>query len=349
MKFLSEHSIEFSLSITIVLSLIGCLVLIFRNRRDAPEKPGSSHESEAQPTPSTDGQHASSIEVKPAQPAEDQRTPSIEVTPKLAEEARPASREKEKIASHAEKKPALPAEKRDLFALIFLFLIFLVALVLLVNDLSVPFSPSAPAETPTPSEAPATPAAVLEPEASPISNQILRFDELDPVIPLTGNFFVNGWGDDTKFHIDDRTYSYGVGLVFSGTKSEGNVSVENSPDNILRGDCKEFTVEYALRKNYTQLSFSIGADNGDPSYYGDENSRGIAEVVMSEKSTGSILFDTGWVNYTYAIYEATVDLTNVDILEITYRICGVSNLNKLKTGLRFAIVDPILVLKDDTE
>ena len=64
---------------------------------------------------------------------------------------------------------------------------------------------------------------------------------------------------------------------------------------------------------------------------------------MSDKDTGYILFDTGWVNYAYAIYEATVDLSNVGVLEITYRTCGVSNQNKLKSGLRFAIVDPILV------
>lgn len=70
---------------------------------------------------------------------------------------------------------------------------------------------------------------------------------------------------------------------------------------------------------------------------------------MTDKETGSVLFDTGWVNYTYAIYEATVDLSNVDVLAITYRTCGVSNLNKLKNGLRFAIVDPMLFLKDDAE
>ena len=251
----------------------------------------------------------------------------------------------------AEKKPILSAKRKNYLVITLFSVLCMITLVLLVNLLSVPPLPPAAEqtvyiETPIPT---ATPQPPKQPQNSPVSNQILRFDELDPIMPLTGNFFINGWGDDMKFKIDDRTYSYGVGMVFSGTDTERSVRIEDSPDQIMRGDCKEFTVEYALRKNYTQLNFSIGADNSDPAHYGDENSRGIAEVVLSDKDTGNVLFDTGWVNYAYAIYEASVDLTNVDILEITYRTCGVSNLNKLKTGLRFAIVDPILVLKDDSE
>ena len=232
-----------------------------------------------------------------------------------------------------------------------LFLIlFSAALMLLVNFLSVPTEPPVATGTLAQSSPPAaTPRANSTVFSSPSSNQIRRFDELKPIIPLAGNFFINGWGDDTMFNIDDRSYSYGVGMIFTGTQAESNVCKEDSPEKTLRGDCKQFSVEYALRNNYSQLTFSIGADNGDPAHYGDENTRGIAQVVMSNKDTGYILFDTGWVNYTYAIYDATVDLSNVNVLEITYRTCGVSNENKLKTGLRFAIVDPFLVLKDDGE
>lgn len=268
----------------------------------------------------------------------------------LAVFRKPKNAPDQPTATASEKKHVLSPLKNVGVAFLLYLLLLLTALVLLVNFLSVPFEPPVTTDVFKQSSPPAaTPPANSGVYPTPPSNQILRFDELSPIIPLAGNYFINGWGDDTKFNIDDRTYSYGVGMIFSGTQAESNVCKEDSPEKTLRGDCKQFSVEYALRKNYSQLTFSIGADNGDPAHYGDENTRGIAQVVMSNKDTGYILFDTGWVNYAYAIYEATVDLSNVDVLEITYRTCGVSNLNKLKTGLRFAIVDPILVLKDDGE
>ncbi len=253
-------------------------------------------------------------------------------------------------AMHHGKRFVLSPLKKTRVAFMLFLILFSAALMLLVNFLSVPTEPPVATGTLAQSSPPAaTPRANSTVFSSPSSNQIRRFDELKPIIPLAGNFFINGWGDDTMFNIDDRSYSYGVGMIFTGTQAESNVCKEDSPEKTLRGDCKQFSVEYALRNNYSQLTFSIGADNGDPAHYGDENTRGIAQVVMSNKDTGYILFDTGWVNYTYAIYDATVDLSNVNVLEITYRTCGVSNENKLKTGLRFAIVDPFLVLKDDGE
>ena len=64
-------------------------------------------------------------------------------------------------------------------------------------------------------------------------------------------------------------------MIFTGTKAESNVCMEDSPEKTLRGNCKQFSVEYALRKNYSQLTFSIGADNGDPTYYGDAKPRAV--------------------------------------------------------------------------
>ncbi|MCE5188117.1 MAG: hypothetical protein LLF75_02875 [Eubacteriales bacterium] len=252
-------------------------------------------------------------------------------------------------AAGFERVPALSATKRNFLLLTLFSLIFCTAIVVLVNYLSVPPESAASAGA-----AASTATLVVTPTAAPAkpgstsASQILRFDELEPIIPLAGNLSVNEWDDRSPFRIDDRTYSYGIGLFFSGTSAETYVEdLEDMPDQIFRDDCKEFSAEYALRKNYSKLTFSIGVDNGDPNHYGDEDTNGIAEVVLSDKDTGLILFDTEWVNYTYANYDATVDLSNVDVFIITYRTCGVNNKHNLTNGLRFVIVDPILELKDD--
>jgi len=93
----------------------------------------------------------------------------------------------------------------------------------------------------------------------------------------------------------------------------------------------------------------MGADNGDVASFGNEKTNGIAQVIFVDKTNNEILFDTGWKDYLYAVYECPLDMSNVDVLKIVYRTCGVSNENKLKNPLRFAIVDPILILKDDAE
>ena len=170
-----------------------------------------------------------------------------------------------------------------------------------------------------------------------------------PIVAQDGNFFYNGWRDGTAFKIDGRAYSHGIGVLFSGTENETFVAAADSPNNISRSDCKEVSMEFALRGTYSQLDFSIGVDNGDVSSFGDENTNGIAQLIILDKVQNTVLFDTGWINYSYAKYDASIDVTNVDILKIIYRTCGVSTSNKLKNPLRFAIVDPILILKSDAE
>jgi len=237
-----------------------------------------------------------------------------------------------------------------MFQLSLFFLIFVVSLVILVYLLFIRTLSADPSSEAVQALIPTTaPTNEPTPATSVQAEQFVRLDELFPIEERDGNFFYNGWGDSVKFHVDDRTYSHGIGMAFSGTSFESSVSQQNSPGKITRSDCKEISIEYALRSKYSRLVFSSGIDNGDVEYFGNQESNGIAQLILSDKSSGTVIFDSGWIDYSYAIYEADVDLSNVDVLKITYRTCGVSNEYKLKKALRLAIVDPMLFLKDDAE
>ncbi len=239
---------------------------------------------------------------------------------------------------------------RSMFTLILFFVIFVVSLISLVYQLTLKsVSTEAPIVEATP-----TPTIVLQtaspaPTVDTTTKKFTRLDELMPIVAQDGNFFYNGWRDGTAFKIDGRAYSHGIGVLFSGTENETFVSAADSPNNIDRGDCKEVSMEFALRGAYSQLDFSIGVDSGDVISFGDKNKNGIAQLIILDKTQNTVLFDTGWQDYSYAKYDASIDVTNVDILKIVYRTCGVSTSNKLKNPLRFAIVDPILILKSDAE
>lgn len=241
---------------------------------------------------------------------------------------------------------------RNAVAILFLFfIIFVVALITLVRFVTIQ---SISTDSSVSEEQP--PISIPTPAVSPLlstsvpAKQFVRLDELVPIVVKNGNFFMNGWGDGSDFEIDDRTYSHGIGMFFSGTDAEKNVSQENSLEEYTnRSDCREISSEYALRGAYSELIFSVGADSGTVTYFGDKETNGIAQLLFVNVQNDKVLFDTGWVDYSYAAYEKVVDLTNVDIFKIIYRTCGVSTQHKLANPLRFAIVDPILFLKDDAE
>ena len=237
-----------------------------------------------------------------------------------------------------------------MFSFILFFVIFVVSLISLVYLLTLQsVSNETPLVEATPTPTVAQQTASPAPSMDTTTKKFARLDEIMPVVPQDGNFFYNGWRDGTAFKIDGRAYSHGIGVLFSGTENETFVAAVDSPNNIDRGDCKEVSMEFALRGAYSQLDFSIGVDNGDVSSFGDEKSNGIARLIIMDTTQKTVLFDTGWVNYSYANYDKSIDVSNVDILRIIYRTCGVSNENKLKNPLRFAIVDPVLILQDDAE
>ena len=239
---------------------------------------------------------------------------------------------------------------RSMFTLILFFVIFVVSLISLVYQLTLK---SVSTETPiievTPSPTIVLPTASPAPTVDTTTKKFTRLDEIMPIVAQDGNFFYNGWRDGTAFKIDGRAYSHGIGVLFSGTANETSVDAADSPNTIPRSDCKEVSMEFALRGSYSQLDFSIGVDNGDVASFGDEKTNGVAQLIIIDKTQKTVLFDTGWVNYSYANYDKSIDVTNVDILKIIYRTCGVSNEYKLKNPLRFAIVDPILIIKNDAE
>lgn len=260
--------------------------------------------------------------------------------------------EEKNLASSNNSIERIPKKKsfRSIISLSLFFAIFVMSLISLVYQVTVQTfatEQALSATSPTPMITPQI--ASSTPIIDTATQKFTRLDEIMPIVEQDGNFFFNGWRDGTAFKIDGRAYSHGIGILFSETANESFVAPENSPNGIARGDCKEVAIEFALREKYSQLDFSVGIDNGDVSSFGDENTNGIAQMIIMDEIRNAVLFDTGWQNYSYANYEKSIDVSKVDILKVIYRTCGVSNQNKLKNPLRFAIVDPILILKSDAE
>jgi len=243
---------------------------------------------------------------------------------------------------------------------------FCSALIFLVLTIStIGFSRSAPSSSPSPSATisdmqivlnSATPAITPTPVASVEGtvpyNLFYCLDEINPVYPKPGNFFSGGWGDKTDFCIDDTTYPHGLGMCISGTGYEKTVARENTPENTIRWDCKEVSLDYPLRYKYERMIFSIGVDKSDPSLFGPKETNGLAQVVLTDVDAKNgdvknVLFDTDWEDYSYALYEKTVPLANVDVLRITIRSSGVDI--RIHKSLRFVIANPILIMKGDSE
>jgi hypothetical protein len=174
----------------------------------------------------------------------------------------------------------------------------------------------------------------------------MYLDELSPILERDGNFFSGGWQDAQKFKLDDRAYSHGIGMRISGTEFEEIVDAVDSPNGKYRDDCKQVSIDFALRSKFDSLSFSIGADKSDMRYYGVEDDNGIAQVQIIDPDKNNILFDTGWVDNAYARYNVEISMLNIEKLEIIYRTCGIPG-KSMEFGLQFAMVNPILTLVED--
>lgn len=192
--------------------------------------------------------------------------------------------------------------------------------------------------TPTMASIAATPAEYTQ--------KSVYLDEFSPMLERDGNFFFGGWQDAVKFTLDDRAYSHGIGMRISGTEYEEPVKTTDCPDDIYRDDCKQVSIDFALRSKYDSLSFSIGADKSDMRYYGPINEKGIAQVQIIDPDKNNILFDTGWVDNSYARYNVDINMLNIEKLRIIYRTCGIPH-KSMAYGLQFALVNPILTLIED--
>lgn len=172
-------------------------------------------------------------------------------------------------------------------------------------------------------------------------------DELEPLYDIPGNFFLGSWNDKSAFELNDQKPDHGVGMCISGTDYEQMVRKEDTPYNIERWDCLEVSLLFRLKKEYQSMIFSVGVDKGDPALYGPREKNGIAQVTIEDPKNNEVLFDTKWVDCTYANDDRSIDISDVDILRITIRSCGVNG--RITRSLRFVIADPKLILKEDTE
>lgn len=130
-------------------------------------------------------------------------------------------------------------------------------------------------------------------------------------------------------------------MCITGTDYEKTVVAPETPLGIFRKDCLEVSMLFPLKGNYESLVFSIGADKSDLSLFGPSETNGIARVTISDTKKEKPLFDSTWIDYTYAGHDLEIDISDVDVLQITFRSCGVGEKRIIKS-LRFVIANPSL-------
>jgi len=194
-----------------------------------------------------------------------------------------------------------------------------------------------------------TPTAFSPAEESDFSraHRVVWLDELKPQTDCSENFNIGVWDDQTPFLIGQRKYKHGIGMQICASAIETVVDNGDFPNGIYRHDCKQASITYALRFNYSKMVFSLGVDASNMQYFGPKEINGQGRVIIADTSyqIRSVLSDTEWKDYAYSAYEIELSLEKVDLLEITVMTCGYGE-NRVTDGLRFAIVDPILYLKD---
>lgn len=248
----------------------------------------------------------------------------------------------------------VPQSKTFLAVFATLFLLFACMIIYFAFRLNQIESANAATPTPTPSPTPsAVVASSSTPEitASPMPEMpslpeaklVVWLDELTPYSDYKGNFTLGGWSDRSPFLVGGREYKHGIGMQICGTDKEILVNGDDAPDGVLKHTCKQTNLTYALRNNFLKLVFSIGVDANVLSAYGPKEENGEGRVVITDISRNghNVLFDTDWVDYEYSKYEAEVPLKDVELLEITVMSKDYEK-SGTKSGLRFAIVDPIL-------
>ena len=189
------------------------------------------------------------------------------------------------------------------------------------------------------------PTQTTEPDKTTIfvgsSEQDVCLDEIAPVLEIPGNFYFDSWSDGTQFNIDGKPCPSGIGMCITGTNNEKWVVAPEAPEGLFRKDCLEVSMLFPLRGDYESLVFSIGADKSDLSLYGPRETNGVARVTISDTKKEKPLFDSEWIDYTYADHDLEIDISNVDVLQITFRSSGVGEKRIIKS-LRFVIANPSL-------
>ena len=212
-------------------------------------------------------------------------------------------------------------------------------------------SPTEAVPSPTPSITPTnTPTFDYDSayQATLPSKKSIPLSEINPILEMANNFFTNGWSDKSPFMIDDGSYDEGLGMQLCERKT-GDEKCVPSRDGNYRKDCREVYIDYPLRQKYEFFTFLYGVDRSDSTRFGNDAVNGIAKLVISDVDTNKILYFTEWFDYKYAATEfITLDVSKVKVLRITYCSSGIPG-PAIRKGLRIALVEPKLILKDDPE
>lgn len=212
-----------------------------------------------------------------------------------------------------------------------------------------------PAVSPTPTVTISATASV-SPASTPIPEQLSRpdlqfvvwLDDLVPYSDFQENFSIGGWKDRTPFYVGERPYQHGIGMRICKTPKETPVKENETPTGFFLRDCNQVSINYALREKFSKLVFSLGVDANDKRCFGPKEINGLGRVTIADVSGGgrTVLFDSGWNDYSYATYEEELSMKQVDLLEITVMTSGYDG-KRVTNGLRFALIDPILFLDND--
>ncbi len=182
------------------------------------------------------------------------------------------------------------------------------------------------------------------------SKKSISLSEINPILDMPNNFFVNGWSDKSPFLIDGDSYDEGLGMQLCERKTEDERCVP-SRDGNYRKDCREVYIDYPLRKKYESFTFLYGVDRGDTTRFDIDVKNGIAKFVISDVEANRILYFTKWFDYKCESAPTefiTIDVSEVKVLRIAYCSSGIPG-PAIQKGLRVAIVEPNLILKDTPE
>lgn len=196
-----------------------------------------------------------------------------------------------------------------------------------------------PAETNSITASPSITGSFVTPPIEIDSLDKIYLDELSPIISNNESFFMNSSDNEgfKKIGVDGENYSHGM-VIKSSTNGISDFSRVESEESI----------EFALRKEYQGLTFSLGVDE---STFDDIDISGpecICRVVLQAIGPDSvtqgdenILFDSSEFDYRLKKSDAYVDLTGVDILRITAHWTYDKN-SAIRSSINIAIVDPVL-------
>ncbi len=110
----------------------------------------------------------------------------------------------------------------------------------------------------------------------------------------------------TNFHIAGVEYNSGIGLFLETSAYEAVESGANGSGS----------VKYYLGEEYDTLSFDIGAESDDPTYYNANCGEARIQIIAD----GLMVYDSGYFGYSWTGYNQSVNLNSAKWVEINLLI-----------------------------